>query len=88
MILTLDIGNTNIKSAVFDGNNMVKYWRLKTDGAATSDELGIHMLALLQNGGLTPETRTGPPFFAPSSSERNFVSALPSRQARSAASGR
>lgn len=59
MILTLDIGNTNIKSAVFDGNNMVKYWRLKTDGAATSDELGIHMLALLQNGGLTPECIDG-----------------------------
>ena len=59
MILTLDIGNTNIKSAVFDGNNMVKYWRLKTDGAATSDELGIHMLALLQNGGLTPDCIDG-----------------------------
>ena len=59
MILTLDIGNTNIKSAVFDGNNMVKYWRLKTDSTATSDELGIHMLALLQNGGLTPECIDG-----------------------------
>ena len=59
MILTLDIGNTNIKSAVFDGNNMVKYWRLKTDNTATSDELGIHMLALLQNGGLTPECIDG-----------------------------
>ena len=59
MILTLDIGNTNIKSAVFDGETMVKYWRLKTDVTATSDELGIHMLALLQSGGMTVDDITG-----------------------------
>lgn len=53
MILTLDIGNTNIKSAVFDGETMVKYWRLRTNITTTSDELGIHMLALLQNGGIS-----------------------------------
>lgn len=59
MILTLDIGNTNIKSAVFDGETMVKYWRLRTDITTTSDELGIHMLALLQNGGIKPESIEG-----------------------------
>ena len=30
MILTLDIGNTNIKTALFDGMDMVKYWRIST----------------------------------------------------------
>ena len=30
MILTLDIGNTNIKTALFDGKEMVNYWRLST----------------------------------------------------------
>lgn len=28
MIFTLDIGNTNIKTALFDGDRMVKYWRV------------------------------------------------------------
>ena len=30
MIFTLDIGNTNIKTALFDGERMVKYWRVST----------------------------------------------------------
>ena len=30
MILTLDIGNTNIKTALFDDGEMVNYWRLST----------------------------------------------------------
>lgn len=59
MILTLDIGNTNIKSAVFDGEKMVKYWRLHTDPKATSDEVGIKMLSLLEHGGLTPDCLEG-----------------------------
>ena len=41
MILTLDIGNTNIKTALFDGTEMVKYWRLSTSITNTSDEYGI-----------------------------------------------
>ena len=27
MIFTMDIGNTNIKTALFDGEKMVNYWR-------------------------------------------------------------
>ena len=30
MILTLDIGNTNIKTALFDGKEMRYYWRMST----------------------------------------------------------
>ncbi|MBQ4226775.1 MAG: type III pantothenate kinase, partial [Clostridia bacterium] len=30
MILTLDIGNTNIKTALFDGAEMKHYWRIST----------------------------------------------------------
>ena len=37
MILTLDIGNTNIKTALFDGAEMAQYWRLSTDITCTSD---------------------------------------------------
>ncbi|MER2144097.1 MAG: type III pantothenate kinase, partial [Eubacteriales bacterium] len=31
MILTLDIGNTNMKTALFDGMEMKEYWRLSTN---------------------------------------------------------
>lgn len=51
MILTLDIGNTNIKTAVFDGNTMVQYWRLKTDILATSDEIGATLTSLFRHSG-------------------------------------
>ena len=30
MILTLDIGNSNIKTALFDGEEMAHYWRVST----------------------------------------------------------
>ena len=36
MILTLDIGNTNIKTALFDGDNMVNYWRISTNRMMSS----------------------------------------------------
>ena len=37
MIFTMDIGNTNIKTALFDGEKMVKYWRISTSRSYTSD---------------------------------------------------
>ncbi len=52
MILTLDIGNTNIKTALFDGNEMVKYWRLSTNITSTSDEYGITIMNLFRHGGV------------------------------------
>ncbi len=59
MILTLDIGNTNIKSALFDGGEMVKYWRLSTNITETSDEYGIKLMSLLQHDGLTKDVVEG-----------------------------
>lgn len=47
MILTLDIGNTNMKAALFEGMEMKYYWRLSTDRKRTSDELGIMLMNLL-----------------------------------------
>lgn len=48
MILTLDIGNTNIKSAVFDGDLMIGYWRISTNRDMSSDEYGMMMLNLFR----------------------------------------
>lgn len=53
MILTLDIGNTNIKTALFEGKEMVKYWRLSTNITSTSDEYGISIMNLFQHAGIS-----------------------------------
>ena len=52
MILTLDIGNTNIKTALFDGPEMVKYWRLSTNIQNSSDEYGITLINLFNHAGI------------------------------------
>ena len=52
MILTLDIGNTNIKSALFEGAEMKHYWRLSTNRNRTSDEYGMAMMNLLDHYGV------------------------------------
>ena len=44
MILTLDVGNTNIKAALFDGEDMAAYFRVSTNRQMTSDEYGILMV--------------------------------------------
>ena len=49
MILTLDIGNTNIKTALFEGMEMKEYWRLSTNRNRTSDEYGMAMMNLLKH---------------------------------------
>ena len=59
MILTLDIGNTNIKTALFDGTEMVKYWRLSTSITNTSDEYGITIMSLFRNDGIDPKDVEG-----------------------------
>ena len=52
MILTLDIGNTNIKTALFEGMEMKEYWRLSTNRNRTSDEYGMAMMNLLNHYGI------------------------------------
>lgn len=49
MILTLDIGNTNIKTALFQGTEMLKYWRISTSHTYSSDEYGILFTQLFQH---------------------------------------
>ena len=48
MIFVMDIGNTNIKAAVFDGKTLVKRWRCATDTSMTSDQYGILMAELFR----------------------------------------
>ncbi|MBE5772954.1 MAG: type III pantothenate kinase [Clostridiales bacterium] len=59
MILTLDIGNTNMKTALFDGMEMKQYWRVATDRNRTSDEYGIILMNLLKHSGISKESIEG-----------------------------
>ena len=59
MILTLDIGNTNIKTALFEGMEMVQYWRVSTDRNMSSDEYGILLMNLFAHRHISPEQVAG-----------------------------
>ena len=52
MIFAMDIGNTNIKAAVFDGDRLLKKWRCATNLTMTSDQYGILMADLFRYHGL------------------------------------
>ena len=52
MILAMDVGNTNIKTALFDGPEMYKYWRLSTNITSTSDEYGIRLSSMFDHEGV------------------------------------
>ena len=49
-LLAIDIGNTNIKLAVFDGDRLAKTWRLTTRPQTTDDEVAVIVTDLLAAG--------------------------------------
>ena len=59
MILAMDIGNTNIKTGVFDASTLRSYWRISTQRQYTSDEFGSLLLNLFAHEKLDPETIEG-----------------------------
>lgn len=49
MILTIDIGNTNIVFGVTNQNEWLKIWRIKTDSSKTADEYEVIFTSLLRS---------------------------------------
>jgi type III pantothenate kinase len=47
MLLTVDVGNTNTVLGIFEGDQLVKSWRVKTDPRTTADELWLQFNALV-----------------------------------------
>lgn len=47
MILTIDVGNTNITCGVFQGDEIAASFRITTKMPRTSDEYGMMLLNLL-----------------------------------------
>ena len=52
MIMTMDVGNTNVKFGIFDGDKMVESFRVSTDTRKTGDEYGAIIATLLRRTGL------------------------------------
>ena len=59
MILTLDIGNTNIKAALFDEGEMRGSWRISTNHMYTADEYGLMLEGLMRHDGFALSDVTG-----------------------------
>ena len=51
MLLTIDIGNTNLTLGLYEGDKLGAHWRLATDHNRMPDEYGLQFLGLLQNAG-------------------------------------
>ena len=58
MLLVIDVGNSNIVLGIYDGERLVKDWRISTDKLKTSDEYGIlfHNLLMLSGTGFADIT--------------------------------
>jgi type III pantothenate kinase len=53
MLLTIDVGNTNLTLGLYEGGQLGAHWRLATDHSRMPDEYGLQFLGLLQNAGKT-----------------------------------
>lgn len=52
MLLTFDVGNTETTLGLFDGDRLHAHWRVMTDVARSSDELGVLLRGLLAGADL------------------------------------
>lgn len=59
MLLTVDVGNTNITYGCFEGQELICTFRMTTKMARTSDEYGVALVELLRNFKINPEVLEG-----------------------------
>jgi len=59
MLLAIDIGNTHTVLGAFEGPQLIKSWRVKSDRNKTSDEFGILFRQLLEYAGVDPRKLCG-----------------------------
>src|SRR3979490_3139707 len=59
MLLAIDVGNTNSKFAVFDGDKIVAQWRLRTEAKRTADEYAAWLTQLMDVQGFDPKSISG-----------------------------
>lgn len=59
MLATFDIGNSNIKVGIFDGDQLIQYARFATDTRKTSDEYGLMLMNVFNYSGLNKDQIDG-----------------------------
>ena len=59
MIICLDVGNTNIKYALFDKDELKLSFRVATEHKKTSDEYGGQLISILSTNGISLKDITG-----------------------------
>jgi len=59
MLLTIDVGNTNLTLGLYEGEKLGAHWRLATDHNRMPDEYGLQFLGLLQNAEKSLKDITG-----------------------------
>ncbi|MEA3349501.1 MAG: type III pantothenate kinase [Chloroflexota bacterium] len=59
MLLTIDIGNTNITLGLYEGAKLGPRWRISTVHERMPDEYGLQFIGLLDHGCCSPQALTG-----------------------------
>ncbi|MDI3256792.1 MAG: type III pantothenate kinase [Kyrpidia sp.] len=59
MLLTMDVGNTNIVLGVYKGRDLLYHWRMATAREKTEDELGMIIKSLFADQGVSPSDIDG-----------------------------
>jgi type III pantothenate kinase len=59
MLLVVEVGNTNTKIGVFDGDRLLVSWRLTSRREQTADEYGVFIETLLRTRGIGPQDIRG-----------------------------
>jgi len=59
VLLTIDIGNTNLTLGLYDGETLGPRWRLATDHEKMPDEYGLQLLGLLVHASLSEKDLSG-----------------------------
>ena len=59
MLLTIDIGNTNLTLGLYDGEVLGPRWRLATDHEKMPDEYGLQLAGLLTHASLSAKDLSG-----------------------------
>jgi type III pantothenate kinase len=58
MLLAIDVGNTHTVIGVYEGERLVRHWRVLSDAGRTSDEYGVLLLNLYRASDLPLADRT------------------------------
>jgi len=59
MLLAIDVGNTNIKYGIFDGENLVASFRVSSRISRTADEYGSVLVGLIEDKGINKSDING-----------------------------